>query len=77
MEVVYGGTYQFSIPSGGHPSSILQEVELTVFSPTQCDRSYSNLTHYAETWPQGIGQETVCAGDPNGGRDACQVRELT
>ncbi|KAK8406189.1 hypothetical protein O3P69_007129 [Scylla paramamosain] len=57
---------------GGQPSSILQEVKVTVFSPTQCDRSYSNLPQYAETWPQGIGQETVCAGDPNGGRDACQ-----
>ncbi|XP_063849922.1 venom protease-like isoform X2 [Scylla paramamosain] len=57
---------------GGYPSSILQEVNVTVFPSDQCDRSYSILSHYAKTWPQGIGQETLCAGDPEGGRDACQ-----
>ncbi|XP_050721195.1 clotting factor G beta subunit-like [Eriocheir sinensis] len=57
---------------GGRPSSVLQEVEVTVFSPGQCDRSYSNLPHYPSTWPRGIGQETLCAGDLAGGRDACQ-----
>ncbi|XP_045128931.1 clotting factor G beta subunit-like isoform X2 [Portunus trituberculatus] len=57
---------------GGYPSSILQEVNVTVFSSDQCDRSYSILSHYAQTWPQGIGEETMCAGDPEGGRDACQ-----
>lgn len=68
------GAHQIvSVLSGGFPSSILQEVNVTVFSSSQCDRSYSSLTSYATTWPQGIGQETLCAGDPNGGRDACQV----
>ncbi|XP_050721194.1 clotting factor G beta subunit-like [Eriocheir sinensis] len=57
---------------GGKPSSVLQEVEVTVFSPGQCDRSYSNLPRYPSTWPRGIGQETLCAGDLAGGRDACQ-----
>lgn len=62
---------------GGFPSPILQEVNVTVFTVDQCDSSYSNLPHYAFTWPQGIGEETLCAGDPNGGRDACQVMMLT
>ncbi|MPC40557.1 Clotting factor B [Portunus trituberculatus] len=57
---------------GGFPSSVLQEVDLVMFPSAQCDRSYSSLPHYADTWPQGIGQETLCAGDPAGGRDACQ-----
>ncbi|MPC40559.1 Clotting factor B [Portunus trituberculatus] len=56
----------------GIPTSYLQEINMTVFPSVQCDRSYSNLLQYANTWPKGIGQETLCAGDPNGGRDACQ-----
>ncbi|KAG0719429.1 Clotting factor B [Chionoecetes opilio] len=57
---------------GGFPSTILQEVNVTVFDVGQCDRSYTTLPHYPTTWPQGIGEETLCAGDLNGGRDACQ-----
>ncbi|XP_063850050.1 trypsin-5-like [Scylla paramamosain] len=57
---------------GGFSSSVLQEVDLVTFPSAQCDSSYSSLPHYADTWPQGIGQETLCAGDPAGGRDACQ-----
>ncbi|XP_063849933.1 venom protease-like isoform X1 [Scylla paramamosain] len=57
---------------GGFPSSILQEVNVTVFQSAQCDRSYSTLPNYADTWPRGIGKEILCAGDLNGGRDACQ-----
>ncbi|XP_069184936.1 venom protease isoform X2 [Procambarus clarkii] len=57
---------------GGSLSSTLQEVELTVFPPSRCDRSYSQLDSYSERWPQGIGDKTICAGDGKGGRDACQ-----
>ncbi|XP_045129366.1 venom protease-like [Portunus trituberculatus] len=57
---------------GGFPSSILQEVNVTVFQSGQCDRSYSTLPDYPNTWPQGIGKEMLCAGDLDGGRDACQ-----
>lgn len=64
------GQYFFS---GGVPSTILQEANVTVFPVDQCDRSYSSLPHYTATWPQGMKQETLCAGDPDGGRDACQV----
>nr|XP_045599361.1 venom protease-like [Procambarus clarkii] len=56
----------------GFPSSVLQEVQLTVFPPSQCDKSYSTLLEYSISWPQGVGEETVCAGDLNGGRDSCQ-----
>ncbi|ROT85064.1 serine proteinase [Penaeus vannamei] len=27
---------------------------------------------YSRYWPRGIGNETLCAGDPQGGKDACQ-----
>lgn len=57
---------------GGFPSTILQEANVTVFESEQCDRSYSHLPHYPSTWPKGIQHETLCAGDPDGGRDACQ-----
>ncbi|XP_069176437.1 proclotting enzyme-like [Procambarus clarkii] len=57
---------------GGFPSSVLQEVNVTVFQSSACDQSYSTLSYYPSIWPQGIGQETVCAGDRNGRRDACQ-----
>lgn len=46
---------------------------MTVYPEDECDRSYSSLPHYSATWPNGIKQETLCAGDPDGGRDACQV----
>nr|XP_045588247.1 clotting factor G beta subunit-like [Procambarus clarkii] len=56
----------------GFPSSVLREVNVTVFQSSECDQSYSTLSYYPTIWPQGIGQETVCAGDRNGRRDACQ-----
>ncbi|XP_071537115.1 venom protease-like [Panulirus ornatus] len=56
----------------GFPSSILQEVNVTVFPSSRCDASYSSLREYRKSWPRGISDETICAGDPNGGRDACQ-----
>lgn len=59
--------------AGGFPSSILQEVNVTVFQSSRCDNSYSALFHYASRFPQGIGEDILCAGDPAGGRDACQV----
>ncbi|KAG7170809.1 Clotting factor B-like 4 [Homarus americanus] len=57
---------------GGKPSSVLQEVEVTIFPFSDCDKSYSTLLGYTRQWPRGIGKETVCAGDRAGGRDACQ-----
>ncbi|XP_042217635.1 venom protease-like isoform X2 [Homarus americanus] len=62
------GATQFA----GEPSSVLQEVEITVFPSSDCDKSYSTLDDYLKKFPRGIGKETVCAGDRAGGRDACQ-----
>ncbi|XP_064123017.1 venom protease-like [Macrobrachium nipponense] len=56
----------------GARSSSLLEVEVTVFPTSQCDRSYQTLAEYASTWPRGIGSESICSGDVNGGKDACQ-----
>ncbi|XP_047470524.1 uncharacterized protein LOC125026265 [Penaeus chinensis] len=57
---------------GGAGSPILQEVNLTVFHHSRCDESYSTLPQYSRDWPSGIGTESLCAGDPKGGKDACQ-----
>ncbi|XP_071537119.1 clotting factor G beta subunit-like [Panulirus ornatus] len=56
----------------GTPSSVLQEVSMTVFTPSRCVASYSELTHYSKNWPRGIREESICAGDEEGGKDACQ-----
>ncbi|XP_068209796.1 venom protease-like [Palaemon carinicauda] len=56
----------------GSRSPSLLEVEVTVFPTSQCDRNYQSLPDYASTWPQGIGSESICSGDENGGKDACQ-----
>ncbi|XP_045129242.1 venom protease-like isoform X2 [Portunus trituberculatus] len=57
---------------GGFPTSILQEISVTVFPSAMCNDSYSTLRNFEDTWPRGIGDEILCAGDLNGGRDACQ-----
>ncbi|KAK7076698.1 Trypsin-like serine protease [Halocaridina rubra] len=56
----------------GNPSSILQEVDVTVFPTSECENKYRKLRQFRLTWPNGIGEETTCAGDRAGGRDACQ-----
>ncbi|XP_066951878.1 trypsin-like isoform X2 [Macrobrachium rosenbergii] len=56
----------------GKPSPALQEVDVTMFPISTCQRAYSTLRQSKIHWPRGIGQETVCAGHKQGGRDACQ-----
>ncbi|XP_064082393.1 trypsin-like isoform X1 [Macrobrachium nipponense] len=56
----------------GKPSPALQEVDVTVFPISTCQDAYSTLRQSRIHWPRGIGQETVCAGHEEGGRDACQ-----
>ncbi|XP_064112631.1 venom protease-like isoform X2 [Macrobrachium nipponense] len=41
---------------GGKGSSIIQEVNVTVFSTSVCDQSYSTLRDYRIVWPRGIGR---------------------
>ncbi|XP_064112633.1 venom protease-like [Macrobrachium nipponense] len=57
---------------GGVGSSIIQEVNVTVFPTSACDQSYSSLRDYELVWPKGIRETVLCAGDPQGGKDACQ-----
>ncbi|XP_064081880.1 trypsin-like [Macrobrachium nipponense] len=56
----------------GRPSPALQEVDVTMFPISTCQNAYSTLRQSRVHWPRGIGQETVCAGHEQGGRDACQ-----
>ncbi|XP_064082396.1 trypsin-like isoform X2 [Macrobrachium nipponense] len=56
----------------GRPSPALQEVDVTMFPIFTCQSAYSTLRQSSVHWPRGIGQETVCAGHEQGGRDACQ-----
>ncbi|KAK8720211.1 hypothetical protein OTU49_013514, partial [Cherax quadricarinatus] len=57
---------------GGSSSSVLQEVDITILPSTKCVESYSTLQEYSTVWPRSIKEETICAGDPKGGKDACQ-----
>ncbi|RXG53611.1 Kallikrein-8, partial [Armadillidium vulgare] len=57
---------------GGTQSSVLQEVNVTVFDSSVCEKSYSTLSDYKKIFPQGMSNENVlCAGDVNGIKDAC------
>lgn len=64
-----------SICTGGPTSSILQEVEVEAFPSSVCQMSYSTFTDFDTTFPEGLNADnTLCAGDLSGGKDACQVR---
>ncbi|MPD01264.1 Clotting factor B [Portunus trituberculatus] len=58
---------------GGFLSPTLMEVDVQVFPTSRCNSSYFSLPHYPDHWPRGIGEETLCAGDVEGGKDSCQV----
>ncbi|KAG0710853.1 Clotting factor B [Chionoecetes opilio] len=64
--LTFGNTF-----GGVNSNSVLKEIEVTVFPLARCVRSYSKLSQYYHTWPQGMGRETLCAGDPHGVKDAC------
>lgn len=59
--------------SGGERSSVLQEVSVTIFNNSDCRRAYSSSLVPRRNYPEGIINSQLCAGDPNGGKDACQV----
>ncbi|GBN52200.1 Clotting factor B [Araneus ventricosus] len=57
---------------GGSESKILQEVELQIIPLSRCQRSFEEFKTQALS--QGITTDMLCAGVPQGGVDACQVR---
>lgn len=64
-----------NVEYGGESSPILQQVQISVISNSQCNARYgdpSTVRSNARTLPRGIIDSQLCAGDENGGRDACQ-----
>jgi hypothetical protein len=59
--------------AGGDRSPILQEVSITIFNNSYCAKAYTSPPVPRRNYPEGIIASQMCAGDPNGGRDACQV----
>jgi len=52
---------------GGAASTTLHRVILQITSDSECNNAYAAYG--------GITDRMICAGDPNGGRGACQVTE--
>jgi hypothetical protein len=50
---------------GGAGSTTLRQVTVQIVSDSSCNSAYSSFG--------GITARMICAGVPNGGRDACQV----
>ncbi|XP_046400145.1 clotting factor B-like [Ischnura elegans] len=60
---------------GGDKSPILQEVTVTVLENNDCSKSYSAPSIAAgvrRSYPSGIVNSQLCAGDRQGKKDACQ-----
>lgn len=54
---------------GGKSASVLREVTVQVVDVPSCDESYKDLRGRA--FPRGITRQFICAGTPEGGKDAC------
>ncbi|CAL4130106.1 unnamed protein product, partial [Meganyctiphanes norvegica] len=57
----WGGTVFFGDPL----SPFLNEIDVTILSTDVCAKSYSTFQDYAHDYPQGLGEETLCIGDPS------------
>ncbi|KFM76137.1 Clotting factor B, partial [Stegodyphus mimosarum] len=55
---------------GGQRASILREVTVKVVDLPSCNQSYADMR--GTTIPQGLTSQFICAGVPEGGKDACQ-----
>ncbi|GFT33793.1 clotting factor B [Trichonephila clavipes] len=55
---------------GGKRASILREVNVKVINISSCDKSYEEVR--GSSLPRGITRQFICAGVPEGGKDACQ-----
>lgn len=56
---------------GGRRTPELRQVTVSVTSRTSCNNSYSRLR--SSSIPRGITEQFICAGVPQGGKDACQA----
>ncbi|GFU30388.1 clotting factor B [Nephila pilipes] len=55
---------------GGKRATILREVNVKVINVSSCDKSYEEVR--GTSLPRGITRQFICAGVPEGGKDACQ-----
>ncbi|GIX95298.1 clotting factor B [Caerostris darwini] len=55
---------------GGKTSRVLREVSFPIASRKACNASYVRVA--SNRFPRGIVANMLCAGHPNGGKDACQ-----
>ncbi|GIY31553.1 clotting factor B [Caerostris darwini] len=55
---------------GGKRATILREVTVKVIDLTVCNKSYEQVG--GSSIPRGITRQFICAGVPEGGKDACQ-----
>lgn len=66
--------WEFSLP-GGPPSYSLREATITVISSTQCSQMYNKTDR--QHLNKGIVESQLCAGNPEGGVDSCQVSTIS
>ncbi|GFT80300.1 clotting factor B [Nephila pilipes] len=55
---------------GGKTSRVLKEASFPIVSRESCNTSYFRVA--SNRFPRGITASMLCAGAPNGGKDACQ-----
>lgn len=60
----------FACYSDGILPGVLYEVELPILDQTECSRALSTLKKPVR------GDTLMCAGFPDGGKDACQVGKM-
>jgi len=59
---------------GGSGSKRLRKARVLIFDTSECDKVYINSSVAPNNFPYGINSDQLCAGTPQGGHDACQVR---
>lgn len=60
---------------GGPPSLFLREASMTVIASSTCSRMYNDTDR--QHLSHGIDKTQLCAGNPQGGIDSCQVNTET
>jgi len=64
--IIWRGSFVFS-QEGGELSTTLRQAYVQITSDSECNSTYAAYG--------GITDSMICAGDPNGGRGACEVTE--